>query len=374
MSVKDYYKILNVAETAPIEEIKKQYRKLVRKYHPDKNPGDKRAEEKFKEINEAYEILSNQQKRQQYDTIRKYGSRFSYRGAGPAGGPNFNSDLNLDEILRNFSGKRRKKSSGGSDSFNDIFSQFFDFNDISSQDIKVPKKGKDLLTEITIPFETAVKGGFQYLTLELESICSHCSGTGSEPGSVKNTCPRCLGKGTISVNQGLFGTSYVCPECQGKGEIIKNPCKTCRGSGRVISPVTVKVVIPKGIDDNSKIRLRGKGGPGINNGPPGDLIIRINIQPHSTFKRDGLDIEVETSILLTDALLGTEITVPTMDGKVKLKVPAGTPPNTRLRLRGKGVPSASGRGDLYIKILVKFPAKLTEEQLRLIKQLKESGI
>ncbi len=373
MSFKDFYKILNVQENSSIDEIKKQYRKLVRKYHPDKNPGNKQAEEKFKEINEAYETLSNPNKRQQYDTIRKYGSRFNYQGGTPGGGQGY-TNVNIEDILKNFSKKGRRKSSRDSDSFNDIFSQFFDFNDISSSDMKIPKKGKDLLTSITIPFETAVKGGFQYLTIESENICERCTGSGAEPGSGSVTCPKCQGRGTISVNQGLFATSYVCPECQGKGSIIKNPCKKCHGSGHVESPKTIKVTIPKGIDNNSKIRLRGKGGPGINGGPAGDLIIIINIQPHSTYKRDGLDIEVETSISLTDALLGTEITVPTMDGKVKLKIPPGTQPNSKLRLRGKGIPYKNERGDLFIKVLVKFPSKLTDNQKKLIKQLKDSGI
>ncbi len=371
MAVKDYYKILGVPEKATPAEIKKKYLKLVRKYHPDKNPGDKQAEEKFKEINEAHDVISNPEKRKKYDMIRQYGSQFNFGGSAPGG----SGGMSYEDILKNFSaGKRRKsyKNTGGS--FQDIFSQFFDLGDFSSSQTHAPQRGKNILSSITIPFETAIKGGNQFLKLETESICEQCNGSGAEPGSKKNSCSQCQGRGTISVNQGPFATSYVCPACQGKGEIIETPCKKCNGAGKLVTLKTIKVKIPRGIENNSKIRLKGKGALGINNGPPGDLIIRIFVQPHSTFKRNGLNLEVEISITLVNALLGTEINVPTMDGRIKMKIPSGTQPNSKLRIKGKGVPSQGKRGDLIIKVLVKFPKKLTEEQKELIKKLKETGL
>ncbi len=371
MAVKDYYKILGLSEKATPAEIKKKYRKLVRKYHPDKNPGDKQAEEKFKAINEAHDVISDPEKRKKYDLIRQYGSRFNFGGSGQES----RGGMSYEDILKNFnSGKRRKSYRNSGDSFQDIFSQFFDLGDFSSSETHAPQRGKNILSSITIPFETAIKGGNQFLKLETESICERCNGIGSEPGSKTKTCSQCKGKGTISVNQGPFATSYVCPTCQGKGQIIETLCKKCNGAGKVATLKTIKVKIPRGIENNSKIRLKGKGALGINGGPSGDLIIKIFVQTHSTFKRNGLNLEVEISITLIDALLGTEINVPTMDGMIKMKIPSGTQPNSKLRIKGKGVPSSGSRGDLIIKVLVKFPKKLTEEQKELIKKLKETGL
>lgn len=376
MSVKNYYKILGVSEKATQEEIKKRYRKLVRKYHPDKNPGDKRAEEKFKEINEAYDTLSDPKKRQQYDTIRQYGGSFNFGGPGGGAGPGGfqGQNINFEDLLKNFGAGKKGKRKGGTGSFQDIFSQFFDLGDVNTSGSNIPRKGKDILTSITIPFETAYKGGYQYLKLESEVVCGRCNGSGAEPGSKEKICPTCKGQGTVSQNQGVFARSYVCPTCQGKGKIIEKPCSQCRGSGRILKPQTIKVKIPKGINNNEKIRLKGKGHPGINGGPPGNLIIQIKVQSHSKFTRKGNDLEFETSISLTDAVLGTKMKVPTMDGEIKVAVPAGIQSGSKIRIKGKGVPGKNGRGDLYIKILVKLPKKLNDKQKKLFEKLKETGL
>ncbi len=357
MAEKDYYKILGIPENATDEQIKRAFRELAKKYHPDRNPGDKAAEEKFKEINEAYEVLSDPQKRKQYDQFRKYkeqGYNFSGFGTGQEfgkgfGGGGFHFDLG---------------------DLGDLFDLFSDRRFYQERQAHTPQKGRDLLYEATIPFETAVKGGEVTVAVEREEICPTCHGTGAAPGSRTMTCPVCHGTGKVEEFQGLFGISKPCPRCMGKGVIYETPCPVCRGTGKVKKLKRIKVKIPPGIKDGAKIRIRGEGDIGIKGGERGDLYLKIRIAPHSQFERKGDDIYSSIKVDFVKAILGGEAVVDTIDGKVKLKIPPGTQPGTLLRIRGRGVkkPQGIGRGDHYVKIDVSLPKRVTPKQRKLLEE------
>ena len=361
MAEKDYYKILGVSENASISEIKKSYRELAKKYHPDKNSGDKNAEEKFKEINEAYEVLGNPEKKAQYDKFKKYKEQgYAFSGFG-----NQSQDFG-----RGFGGKDIHFDIGNMGDLGDLFNLFSDRSFYEERQAHAPQKGKDLLYEITIPFETGVKGGEVTVAVERDEICSSCGGTGAAPGSKMITCPVCHGTGRIEDFQGLFGISKPCPRCMGKGVIYEKPCPVCGGTGKIKKIKRIRVKIPASIKNGAKIRIKGEGDLGIKGGNRGDLYLKIRIAPHAKFERKGNDIYSSIKIDFIDAILGGEIIVDTIDGKVKLKIPPGTQPGTVFKIRGRGVKHAKGlgKGDHYVRIDVKLPKKITSKQKELLRK------
>jgi molecular chaperone DnaJ len=356
MAKRDYYEILGVSKNATKEEIKKAYRKLSKKYHPDVNK-EPDAAEKFKEIKEAYEVLSDDQKRAHYD---QFGHADPNQGFG-----GFRSD---DFDFGGFS------SFGG---FEDIFNTFFGGG--RRRNPNAPRAGADLQYTMTLTFEEAAFGKETDIEIPSEETCNTCHGTGAKPGTKPETCPHCHGAGQISTEQstpfGRIVNRRTCPYCGGTGQYIKEKCTTCGGTGRVKRRKKIHVKIPAGIDDGQQLRVAGQGEPGINGGPPGDLYIVFHVEPHEFFERDGDDIYCEVPLTFAQAALGDEIEVPTLHGKVKLKIPAGTQTGTRFRLKGKGVPNVRGYGygDQHVIVRVVTPTKLTEKQKQLLREFDQLG-
>lgn len=354
--MKDYYEILNVSRDASQDEIKSAYRKLAKKYHPDLNPNDKEAEQKFKEINEAYEILSDPEKRKRYDM-------FGEAGVNGQGG--YSQDFG-----------------GFGDIFDDIFDIFtggFGRTSQRSRDYG-PVRGADLRYELTLEFEEAVFGVEKEIQIRRAESCGTCDGTGVKPGSSKETCSKCNGTGEIRYAQrtpfGQFVRVATCDACGGSGEIIKEKCETCNGRGKVLKNRRIKVKIPAGVDTGSVISVRGEGEAGERGGPPGDLYVYINVKPHKIFKREGNDLYLTVPISFTEACLGAEIEVPTLEGIEKFSLPAGTQTGEVFKLKNMGVPNLRGvgRGDLYFEVQIQVPKKLTERQKQLLLELdKEFG-
>ncbi|KIL75365.1 Chaperone protein DnaJ [Bacillus badius] len=346
MSKRDYYEVLGVEKDASKEEIKKAYRKLSKKYHPDINK-EAGADEKFKEIKEAYEVLSDDQKKAQYD---RFGHTDPNQGFG---GQDF----------------------GGFGGFEDIFSTFFGGG--RRRDPNAPRQGADLQYTMTISFEDAVFGKETDIQIPKEETCDTCQGTGAKPGTTPETCSHCHGTGELNVEQntpfGRIVNRRSCPYCHGTGSLIKDKCATCGGDGAVTKNKKIHVKIPAGIDDGQQLRVAGQGEAGINGGPAGDLFIVFRVLPHELFEREGDDIYCEIPITFVQSALGDEIEVPTIHGKVKLKVPAGTQTDTKFRLRGKGVPNVRGygTGDQHIRVKVITPTKLTEKQKHLLREFAE---
>jgi len=377
----DYYQTLGVNENATIDEIKKAYRKLAKRYHPDTNPNDCQAEAKFKEISEAYGVLSDQAKRQQYDTIRKYGSSFGgvggETGFHPGGGGS-----SFDDIMSMF-GQGRRPDSGqsgaeGFGSFADIFSSLFGgqrfggFDEYERQSADAPQKGGDILTDLEISFEESVNGGQKTIRIDAEQPCDICKGTGVTPGSQTTICPNCKGSGHVTFSQGSFAVSRPCPRCLGRGRIVGNPCRKCSGRGRIFGPKTVKVNIPKGIESGQKIRLKGLGNNGINGGPAGDLYLKIAISGHEYFWREGKDIYCRVPINIKQAVLGGKIKIRTMTGHVEFNLPPGTSSGQKFRLKGLGLSLNGGKGDQYIEIKIDMPRQLSIEQKQLFERFTDS--
>lgn len=354
---RDYYEVLGVDKSASASEIKKAYYKLAKKYHPDVNPGDAEAEKKFKEINEAYGVLSDDDKKAKYD---QYGhAAFENGGAGGGYGAGFE----------------------GFGDFGDIFSSFFGggFGGGSGQSRRnAPQRGDDVYARITLTFEEAVRGCKKDITYGRVQKCEDCSGTGAKKGTTADTCKKCGGSGQIRVQQrtmlGMMQTMQTCDECRGSGKIIKEPCTNCRGKGYVKISKTVSVTIPAGVDNGNNISLRGMGNEGRNGGPAGDLIIAVTVKPHEVFERDGSDIYCEVPINYWEAVLGDEIEIPTLDGKEKFTIPEGTQTGTTFTLKGKGITrvNSSYRGNLYIVVKVDVPRNLNAKQKELLHQLAES--
>lgn len=346
---RDYYEVLGVSKGASDDEIKKAYRKLAKQYHPDLNPGDKVAEAKFKEVNEAYEVLSDKDKRAKYDQFGHAGVDPNF-GAGGYGGGFDMGDIDLGDLFGSFFG-------GG-----------FGGGSSRRANPNAPKKGASLRASITIDFKEAVFGCEKEINLTRSEQCDTCRGTGCEPGTTAEVCPDCRGTGTIRIQRGggafSFSTTTTCPKCQGTGKIIHQPCKACRGEGQVRKSKKITVSIPAGIDDGQAISLRGQGNGGINGGPAGDLIIAVSVRPDPRFQREGSSIYLEQPVSFVQATLGGELEIDTVDGKVKWNLPAGTQPDTTFRLRGKGVPivNGRGRGDQFVTVKVRVPTSLTREQ------------
>ncbi|WP_390901357.1 molecular chaperone DnaJ [Simonsiella muelleri] len=349
---KDLYQILGVPKSASDDDIKKAYRKLAMKYHPDRNPDNKEAEEKFKEVQNAYAILSDAQKRATYDQFGN--AAFENNGAGAGGG------------FGGFGGF------GGSQSFDfgDIFSQMFGGGGSARQQ---NFQGADLQYSVEISLEEAATGIRKQITVPTYDECDVCHGSGAKPGSSATTCSTCHGTGTVHVRQAIFQIQQTCPTCHGTGKEIKDPCTKCHGEGRVATTKTVEVNIPAGIDNGQRIRLSGEGEPGMRGAPAGDLYIHVSVKPHKVFHRDPeapTDLHCELPISFPTAALGGEVEVPTLDGKVKLSVPTGTQNGKRLRIKGKGMKSVRSSlvGDLYCHVVVETPVNLTERQKELLQE------
>ncbi len=353
---RDYYEVLGLKKGASDDEIKKGFRKMAMKYHPDKNPGDKEAEERFKEVNEAYAVLSDPDKKNKYD-------RFGHAGVDPNagfggfGGGGFSGGAGFEDIFDMFGGMF-----GGGRGYN-------------QQRRNGPRKGNDLQQAITIEFNEAAFGCKKKIQLSKYVECSDCHGTGCAPGTSKKTCTHCNGTGTVTQMQktpfGQFQSTGPCPECGGTGQIIETPCPKCGGTGKVRKTVTISVDIPAGVDNDSVVSIKGQGEPGVNGGPAGDLYVVISVKPHKVFTRKANDLWLEIPISFDQAALGADITVPTLEGKVSYKVPAGTQPDTIFRLKNKGIVSVrNGRkGDLYVKVKLEIPTKLNGKQKKAIEAM-----
>ncbi len=350
LSKRDYYEVLGVDRKATQQALKAAYRKLAIKYHPDKNPGDKQAEERFKEAAEAYSVLIDPQKRTQYD-------RFGHAGVSGAGGPGggFSGDPFAD--------------------FSDILGDLFGFGDIfgggrSGRRTRA-RRGADLRYDFRISFEDAVFGATTKIKIPRQETCDSCNGSGAEPGTGPVACAACQGRGQQRYQQGFFTISRTCSQCQGSGQIIKNPCRRCRGSGRVQREKVLEIKIPPGVDQGSKLRIVGEGEAGPNKGPSGDLYVVLSVEEHPFFHRDQNDLHCELPVSFVQAALGTELMVPTLEGTEKMRLPEGTQPGTVFRLRGRGVmsPRGHGRGDQFVKIKITFPKRLSREQRELLLQL-----
>ena len=346
---RDYYEVLGVSKGASEDELKKAYRKLAKKYHPDMNPGDKEAEAKFKEVNEAYEILSDKEKRAKYDQFGHAGVDPNF-GAGGFGGGFDMGDIDLGDIFGSFFG-------GGFGGFGG-----------QQQRANAPQRGESLRANLTITFEEAAFGCEKEIELTRTEPCDDCHGSGCQPGTTAETCPDCRGSGVVRIQRGgggfAFSTSAPCSRCRGTGKIIHSPCKSCGGSGSVRKKKRLTITIPAGIDDGQAVSLRGQGNAGKNGGPAGDLIVGVRVKPHPQFQRDGTTVLYEQPISFYQAAMGADLEIPPIDGKVKYTLPAGTQTGTTFRLRGKGIPElrGRGRGDQYVTVKVQVPTALTAEQ------------
>jgi molecular chaperone DnaJ len=369
---KDFYSVLGVSSTASQDEIKKAYRKLAKKHHPDANANDTKAAERFKEISEANNVLSDPEKRKQYDEMRRLGAfdggfggfgggRSRSSGAGTRGGP---QNINFQDF-----------DIGGLGGLGDLFSSMFGGGE-ARQGAKPrgPEKGQTVEATLEIPFRTAARGGKVPIELEVSEECPTCHGTGAAPGAHLKICPNCDGRGVVSFGQGGFAVNRPCPVCLGRGQVPTEPCPTCHGNGELRVKRKVLINVPSGVDTGSKIRLKGQGGKGNANGPPGDLVITFNVKPDKFYKRDGLDVIATVPLNIAQATLGTKISVRTLDGrKVAIKIPAGTPSGKRFRVRGQGIEKAEKKGDLIVEVSIAVPEKLSEEQERMMKEFAAAG-
>jgi len=354
VSKRDYYEILEISRTASDGEIKSAYRKLAMKYHPDRNPGDKAAEEKFKESAEAYAILCDPEKRSLYD-------RFGHAGVRSAAGAGAGFDPSVFQEFGDFA---------------DILGNMFGFGDLFGGGRRRggPQRGADLRYDLEISFEEAARGAETTVQIPRQENCETCHGSGAAPGSSPSNCPQCHGQGQVRFQQGFFTVARTCPQCRGAGKIITKPCQTCRGAGRVARERKITVKIPAGIATGQQLRLQGEGESGSAGGPAGHLYVVVHVQEHAFFRRDGVNLFCEIPVNFTTVALGGEIQVPTLEGPETVRVPDGTQTGTTLRLKGKGMPDVGGRGrgDLFATVQVRTPKKLTREQRKIVEQLAEA--
>jgi molecular chaperone DnaJ len=362
-ATKDYYGILGVPETAKPDEIKKAYRRLAKQYHPDANPNDPQAAERFKEIGEAYSVLSDPEKRKQYDQMRKMGpfAGFGFGGRGSAsaaGGDGEGIRFTVNDL-------------GDLGGIGDLFSSIFDLGGRRRRGRASTgaERGQNVEYVVEISFEVAALGGKVPITVPIVEDCAACVGTGSAPGSRPKACPECGGSGMISFGQGGFAVNRPCPACYGRGQIPTDPCRTCGGTGQTREQRQLMITVPPGVESGSKLRISGQGERGIRGGQPGDLIVTFRVRPHRFFRREGMDIHCTVPINIAQATLGSKIRVNTVDGrKVALRIPPGTQSGTRFRVPGQGVEKNGHRGDQYVQVKVVIPESLTEEQEQLMRE------
>jgi molecular chaperone DnaJ len=373
-ATKDLYKLLGVAENASADEIKKAYRRLAKKYHPDANPNDPAAADRFKEVSEAYSVLADAEKRKQYDQMRKYGAftggfgggggfgrSAGARRPGPAGGTGASGGFSFEDL-----------SGGG---LGDIFSTIFDLGKKRAGGrTQGPQRGESVELAVDIPFALAARGGKHVITIPTTEQCPNCAGSGAAPGTTPTSCPECRGAGTVTFGQGGFAVSRPCPACFGKGTIPTDPCRTCNGQGQLRQNKQIQITVPAGVDTGSKLRLAGQGEPGAGGGARGDLIVSFRVQPHRFFSREGLDIHCTVPINLAQATLGSRIRVRTVDGKqVVLRIPPGTQAGTRFRIRGQGIEKGGQKGDQLVRVNVHVPEKLDERGESLMREFAEAA-
>ena len=366
---KDYYQMLGVPKNAPTAEVKKAYRKLAQKLHPDANPGDKDAEERFKEISAAYDVLGDPEKRKSYDQVREMaasgvGGFGGFGGPGASGGPGWRN-VRVEGFPFDSEGFE-----GGD--LGDLFGGLFGRTRGGGR--RGQARGGDLETEARISFEDAVNGATVPLRIQGPATCRTCGGSGAEPGTVPEVCPQCGGTGAVAQNQGVFSFSRPCPRCGGSGRIVEHPCKTCGGSGSVRRTREFSVRIPAGVKDGARIRVPGRGEPGPPGGRAGDLYVVVRIAPHRLFGRRDSDLTLELPVTFSEAALGANVQVPTLNGAVTLKIPAGTASGRTFRIRGKGAPRPrkGGHGDMLVTVRVDVPSKLSREQKELLKRLQDT--
>jgi molecular chaperone DnaJ len=353
--VKDLYEVLGVPKTASADEIKKAYRKLARTYHPDRNPGDDEAEERFKEVQGAYDVLSDPDKRKEYDRV---GSGM-FAGAPGGGGFTWAGDIGDLGDLGDLFGGLFGRAAGGS----------------AGRGRSRAQRGADVGVTVNLAFEDSLKGLTTKIPVELETTCSTCGGTGAEPGTTPTICPECRGRGVTSEDEGFFAFSRPCPRCHGNGTVIEKPCHTCRGAGRQRRTKRYTVKIPAGVRDGTQIRLKGKGEAGFAGGPAGDLIVTTSVAASPLYERRGADLLIEVPVTFAEAALGSEVEVPTPDGRISLKVPAGSQDGKLLRVRSKGAPklNGGGRGDLLARLRIAVPTKVTKAEREAIEALEKAS-
>ena len=373
---KDFYAVLGVSASATQDEIKKQYRRLAKKFHPDANPNDPKAAERFKEISEAYNVLGDAEKRKQYDEMRRLGAFSSgfggarsgagaRGGAGAGAGPFQSGNIRFEDF-----------DIGGLGGLGDIFASMFGGGrgPAAGGRARAPERGQSVEATVEVPFRTAALGGKVPIELEVNEECPTCHGSGAAPGASMKTCPECNGRGVVSFGQGGFAVNRPCPMCLGRGQIPTERCPTCGGAGEVRARKRVMITVPAGSDTGTRVRLSGQGGRGPNGGPPGDLIITFQVLPDRFFKREGLDVIATIPLNIAQATLGTKINVRTLEGKkVVLKIPAGTPSGKRFRVRGQGISKDGARGDMIVEVAIAAPEQLTPEQEKLMREFAAAG-
>jgi molecular chaperone DnaJ len=356
--MRDLYEVLGVSKGASQDEIKKAYRKLARQYHPDRNPGDSEAEERFKEVQGSYDVLSDPKKRKEYDEL---GSRIFSGAGGPRGG-NFQWSGNIGDL-------------GDLGDLSDLFGGLFGGGRTTTAHSRrsAGERGRDVEVQINLSFEDSLKGLTTKIPVELETACSACKGTGAEPGTSPKICPECRGRGVVSESQGLFALSQPCPRCGGNGTVVEQPCRKCNGTGRERRTKRYTVKIPAGVKDGTQIRLKGKGEAGYSGGPPGDLIVVTKVAPSPLFKRKGADLVIEVPVTYAEAALGANVEIPTPEGRISLKIPAGSEDGKLLRVKGRGAPklNGGGKGDLLARVRVSVPKKLTKAEREALENLQK---
>jgi len=362
---KDYYATLGVPKNASQDEIKKAYRKLAQKHHPDANAGNKESEERFKEISGAYDVVGDEEKRKQYDQVREMAASGAGAGGFPGGAGAGPGGVRYENV-----------NVGDIGDLGDLFGNLFGGGGVGGgargRTSRQPSRGADLETQVRISFDDAMAGTTVPVRIKGPAPCPTCGGSGAEPGTSPITCPRCGGSGQISVNQGPFSIAQTCPRCSGRGVIIETPCHTCHGNGTIQRTREFSVRIPAGVKDGARIRVKGRGEPGPAGSPPGDLYVVVHVAPHRVFGRKGNDLTVELPVTYAEATLGANVPVPTLNGPVTLKVPAGTQPGRTFRIRGKGAPKKGGHGDMLVTVNVAVPKKVSREEKNLLKQLQEA--
>jgi molecular chaperone DnaJ len=355
---KDYYNVLGVAKNASAAEIKKAYRKLAQQHHPDANPGNTQAEDRFKEISAAYDVLGDEEKRKQYDQVRDMAASGFGSGGSPSGGGGFGGG---------FPGGVRFEDLGD---LGDLFGGLFGGGRRGGG--ARPARGADLETTVTVSFDDAMTGTTMPVRISGPAPCETCHGSGAAPGTSPTVCSRCGGSGAVAVNQGLFQMSQPCPVCHGSGRVVQTPCPTCGGTGSRTRTRSFQVKVPAGVQDGARIRLAGRGEPGPAGAQPGDLYVQVRVHPHRFFGRSGHDLTLELPVTYAEAALGADVRVPTLNGPVTMKVPAGTPNGKTFRLKGKGAPKRGGHGDLLVTTRIEVPRKLSRPEKELLKQLQQT--